>query len=140
MFRRPKESEPGAAEPETFDTVLGAGCKVKGDVVIRGGARVLGEIDGALTATGDVEVELGAAVHGDLTAERASIAGRVEGDVRVRDALELRTGAHLRGDVYARSFRIQDGAIFQGNCHMGRDLPAGREGLSGSSGAQTATS
>jgi cytoskeletal protein CcmA (bactofilin family) len=138
MFRRPKGSDP-AAESESFDTVFGAGCKVKGDVVVRGGARVLGEIDGGLTATGDVEVELGAAVHGDLTAESATIAGHIEGDVRVRDALELRSGAHLRGDVYARSFRIQDGAIFQGNCHMGRDLPAGREGLAGSPGTQPTT-
>jgi cytoskeletal protein CcmA (bactofilin family) len=139
MFRKPKATEPAAAEPTTFDTVFGAGCKVKGDVSVRGGARVLGEIDGGLTATGDVEIELGGAVHGDLTAERARIAGRIEGDVRVRDALELRTGAHLKGDVYARSFRIQDGAIFQGNCHMGRDIPTGRDGLAGSSGAQPAT-
>ncbi len=78
-------------------------------------------------------------MRGDLTAERARIAGKIEGDVHVRDALELRTGAHLRGDVYARSFRIQDGAIFQGNCHMGRDIPAGRDGMAGSSGAQPAT-
>jgi cytoskeletal protein CcmA (bactofilin family) len=139
LFRKPRGSEPAAAEPATFDTVLGAGCKVNGDVTIRGGARVLGEIDGALSVTGDVEIELGGAVRGDLTAERARIAGRIEGDVHVRDALELRTGAHLRGDVYARSFRIQDGAIFQGNCHMGREASVGRDGLAGSSGAQAAT-
>ncbi len=139
LFRKPKGTESAVVEPATFDTVLGAGCKVKGDVTIRGGARVLGEIDGALTATGDVEIELGGSVRGDLTAERARIAGKIEGDVHVRDALELRTGAHLRGDVYARSFRIQDGAIFQGNCHMGRDVPAGRDGTTGSSGAQAAT-
>ena len=139
MFRKPKGAEPATAEPAAFDTLVGAGCKVKGDVAVRGGARVLGEIDGSLTVTGDVEIELGGTVRGDLAAERARIAGRIEGDAHVRDSLELRTGAHLRGDVYARSFRIQDGAIFQGNCHMGRDIPAGRDNLAGPSGAQPAT-
>ncbi len=58
--------------------------------------------------------------------ERARVAGKVEGPVKVRDSLELQQGARLHGDVYARSFRIQDGAIFQGNCHMGKeiDIPA----------------
>ncbi|MDM7913926.1 MAG: polymer-forming cytoskeletal protein [Candidatus Eisenbacteria bacterium] len=123
MFRKGSKTPDGAAEgPQAYDTVLGAGSRVEGDVVVRGSVRILGEVEGAVEADGDLEVEMGAAIRGGVKAERASIAGRVEGDVRVRDSLELRRGAHLRGDVYAKSFRIQDGAVFQGNCHMGRDF------------------
>ena len=125
MFRKERAESP-AQEPGGVDTVLGAGCRVEGDVVIRGSARILGQVEGTVQVSGDVDLELGATVRGNLVAERARIAGRIEGDVRVRDDLELRQGAHLRGDVYARSFRIQDGAIFQGNCHMGR-IPDGAD-------------
>lgn len=122
-MKKPKLTEdalpPG---PDGCDTVLGAGCRIQGDVAVRGSARVQGEIEGSLTVTGEVEIELGARVHGKVRAERARVAGRIEGDVKVRDALELRQGAHLQGDVHARSFRIQDGAIFQGKCFMGRDV------------------
>lgn len=132
FLKKPKmfEVEP-TAEPGGWDTILGGGCRIQGDVTVRGSVRVLGEIEGSLAATGEVEIELGARIHGHVRAERARVAGRVEGDVKVRDDLELRQGAHLRGDVHARSFRIQDGAIFQGNCHMGRDvaLPEGGDAV-----------
>ena len=128
MFGKAKAPEV-AVEKTNYDTVVGAGCRIQGDVTIRGTARIQGEVEGAVSATGELDVELGACVRGNVSAERARITGRIEGDVRVRDSLELRKGSHLRGDVYAKSFRIQDGAVFQGNCHMGRDdLPGGMAG------------
>jgi cytoskeletal protein CcmA (bactofilin family) len=125
MFSKPKRTEQVPEQQAAFDTVIGAGCRVQGDVVIRGAGRILGEIEGSVRASGDLEVDLGGTVKGDVRAERAWVTGKIEGDVRVRDSVELRKGSHLRGDVYAKSFRIQDGAVFQGNCHMGRDEPAG---------------
>lgn len=118
---RSKPEEPKPAPKGNHDTIVGMGCKIKGDVVVRGSVLVRGEVEGAVHATEDVMIELGARVRGEVRGERARVAGKIEGDVKVRDSLELQEGAHLHGDVYARSFRIQDGAIFQGNCHMGRD-------------------
>ncbi len=118
-MKRPDAPQEESSAP--IDTVIGAGCRIQGDVVIRGAGRVFGEIEGSVKASGDIEIELGGTVRGEVRAERAWVTGTIEGDVRVRDSVELRTGSHLRGDVYAKSFRIQDGAIFQGNCHMGRD-------------------
>jgi cytoskeletal protein CcmA (bactofilin family) len=132
MFSKGKAESLAGEQAVGYDTVVGAGSKVDGDLAVRGSARILGEVEGELQVTGDLDVELGACVRGNIRAERARVAGRIEGDVHVRDSLELRTGAHLRGDVYAKSFRIQDGAIFQGQCHMGRDLDgsaAKREGV-----------
>ena len=132
MFGKPKKTEDlEEASAATFDTVVGAGCKIQGDMTIHGAGRILGEVDGSVQASGDLEVELGGIVRGNVRAERAWITGKIEGDVRVRDSVELRKGSHLRGDVYAKSFRIQDGAIFQGNCHMGREEPPPLEGLAG---------
>ncbi len=121
MFGKTKPDTAASEPANTYDTVVGAGSKMDGDLSVRGSAKVLGELDGELQVTGDLDVELGGRIRGNVRAERARIAGRIEGDVHVRDSLELKTGAHLSGDVYAKSFRIQDGAIFQGQCHMGRD-------------------
>jgi cytoskeletal protein CcmA (bactofilin family) len=132
MFRKGKPDAAVGDQAVSYDTVVGAGSKMDGDLCVRGSARVLGEVDGEVQVTGDLEIELGGRVTGSVRAERARVAGRIEGDVFVRDSLELKTGAHLRGDVYAKSFRIQDGAIFQGQCHMGREMdgPARRDGVS----------
>ena len=37
----------------------------------------------------------------------------------------MKQGSRLVGDVFTKGFRIEDGAFFQGNCHMGE---AGGEG------------
>lgn len=118
---RSKPEEPIPVPKGTHDTVVGTGCKINGDIVVRGSVLIQGEVEGAVHATDDVMIELGARVRGEVRGERARVAGKIEGNVKVRDSLELQQGAHLHGDVHARSFRIQDGAIFQGNCHMGRD-------------------
>ena len=118
---RSKPEEPKPAPKGTHDTIVGTGCKVNGDLVVRGSVLIQGEVEGAVHATDDVMIELGARVQGEVRAERARVAGKIEGNVKVRDSLELQEGARLQGDVYARSFRIQDGAIFQGNCHMGKE-------------------
>jgi cytoskeletal protein CcmA (bactofilin family) len=132
MFGKVKPEMPAGEPAANHDTIVGAGSRVDGDLSVRGSARVLGEVEGGVEVTGDLEVELGGCVRGNVRAERARVAGRIEGNVHVRDALELKTGAHLSGDVYAKSFRIQDGAIFQGQCHMGRETEgtASREGVS----------
>ena len=121
MFGKRKAEEPERKQG-AHDTILGVGCRVNGDLTIRGSILVQGEVQGSVQATGNVEIEHGARIRGNVRGERAHVSGRIEGDVKVRDALELRQGAHLRGDVYARSFRIQDGAVFQGNCHMGKEV------------------
>ncbi len=123
LFGSGKEREVAREASPTYDTVIGAGCVVRGDLTVRGAAHVKGEVRGGVDASGELDLDLGGSILGEVKAERARIAGRIEGDIRVKDSLELRKGSHLRGDVYAKSFRIQDGAIFQGNCHMGRDEP-----------------
>jgi len=124
MFGRASKSEqpPSPAVKGSHDTVVGTGCRINGDLVVRGSVLVRGEVEGAIRATEDVEIELGGRVHGEISGERARVAGKIEGHVKVRDSLELLQGARLEGDVFARSFRIQDGAVFQGNCHMGRQV------------------
>jgi cytoskeletal protein CcmA (bactofilin family) len=112
---RDKQEESKPAPKGTHDTIVGTGCKVKGDLTVRGSILIRGEVEGAIQATDDVLIELGARVRGEVR-------GKIEGNVKVRDSLELQEGARLQGDVYARSFRIQDGAIFQGNCHMGKEV------------------
>ncbi|MBD3162696.1 MAG: polymer-forming cytoskeletal protein [Candidatus Eisenbacteria bacterium] len=121
MFGRGRAEGPEAPPTKAFETVLGAGCKIEGDVTVRGSILVRGEVAGGIRAQGEIEVDTGAKIKGDVQAERARLGGRIEGNVKVRDSLELRQGSHLIGDVFARSFRIEDGAIFQGNCHMGKE-------------------
>jgi cytoskeletal protein CcmA (bactofilin family) len=65
-------------------------------------------------------------VKADLEVGSATIGGWVEGRVYAKERVELETSSHLKGDVHSKSFVIQDGCFFQGNCTMGEAHDASR--------------
>ena len=58
-------------------------------------------------------------IKAEIEVRDATIGGRVEGRVQARERVELETGSQFLGDVQAKTFMIQDGVFFQGNCSMG---------------------
>lgn len=124
MFRRGQESQtnapipglPRAAEPARgADTLLSATFRLLGDITVPGGLRLEGSVHGNVRAAGSIYIGAKAVVVGNVQAFDAVIAGRIEGDLRTRQSVDLLKGCRLEGDVCARSFRIEDGAFFQGN-------------------------
>jgi cytoskeletal protein CcmA (bactofilin family) len=96
---------------------------VHGDVLpVEGGGaeavvRVGGQVGGAVRAA-EVEVRRGGAVVGRVDAERATIHGRVEGGIVVRDRLALGETAVVEGEIETRRLAIQEGGLFDGAIRM----------------------
>ncbi|MCC7144645.1 MAG: polymer-forming cytoskeletal protein [Candidatus Eisenbacteria bacterium] len=124
MFRR--EAKAVVEEKQTSDTIVGAGTKFEGTLAVEGSLLFEGRLEGSLIVSGPLRVGKNAYIHAEVRAHEARIAGHIKGNVRTRESVELLAGSKLEGDVYARAFRIEDGAIFQGNCFMG-DTWSGRE-------------
>ena len=101
------------------DTVVGSGTSVEGTLKVEGNLLLDGKLDGTLTVNGRLEVGAGAEIRADVDAVEARVAGKIRGNLKARESVELLQGSRLEGDVFTRCFRIEDGAFFQGNCHMG---------------------
>jgi cytoskeletal protein CcmA (bactofilin family) len=84
-----------------------------GDEVFLVGGQVGGAVSGA-----DVEVRKGGTVAGSVNADRATIYGRVEGGIVVRDRLSLGETAVVEGEIQTRRLAIKEGGMFDGAIRM----------------------
>lgn len=84
---------------------LGPRDRLVGRLYVEGDLRVSGTVDGALEATGDVEIDEG---------------GKVNGPVTARKRLMVGSNGSLVGDVRVARLVIEDGATFSGNVQMGK--------------------
>ena len=120
-----KEKEQVAAAPsgggreKRVNTVLGEGAAFSGTMRVEGSLVIHGEFEGTITCTESLVVGRTGRLKAEIDVQSASIGGRVEGRVFAKERVELQTGSHFLGDVHSRSFVIQDGVFFQGNCTMG---------------------
>ena len=129
MFKQTKDVRSNNGEQP--GTIIGEGSSFSGTLRADGTVLVNGTYEGGLQTAESVIVGKSGVVNGDLLANTVTVEGRVKGNVTARDRVELRTGSRLEGDVHARSFMIEDGVFFQGNCMMGEpvleDLPEQRK-------------
>lgn len=101
-----------------IDSLIGAGTRVKGDLLFTGGLRVDGEVDGNVIAdTGKpstLVLSEHARVDGEINVTHMVVNGTVTGPVRASEYLELQSKAKLTGDVHYKTLEIQLGAIIEG--------------------------
>src|SRR5256884_610751 len=91
--------------------VLGPKDRLVGQLFIEGDLRVAGTVEGALEATGDIEIAGGGKVNGQVTAYNRLVVGS--------DA------SLIGGDVRVARLTVEDGATFTGKGAMGKHQAAG---------------
>lgn len=93
-------------------SVIGADMTVTGNLSAKGDVHLDGEALGDISCA---SFTLGASgrVRGNITAQRATLAGNVEGSVIVTD-LMIETTARIEGDVAYESISIETGARVEG--------------------------
>lgn len=142
MFGSAKK-DGGAPADTRINTVIGEGTSLTGTLRVEGSILVHGEFEGTLTATESAIVGKTGNVRAGITARDILVAGKVRGKLVAKDRVELQTGARLEGDVLAKSFMIEEGVFFQGNCSMGDDVvieeASSAHGSGGSAAADPAT-
>jgi cytoskeletal protein CcmA (bactofilin family) len=119
MFGKPKERGDGETK---VNTVVGEGTTLVGTIKVEGSILIHGDVEGTLTASESVIVGKSGHVRAGISSRETIVAGRVRGKIVAKDRVELQTGARLEGDVLAKSFMIEEGVFFQGNCSMGDDV------------------
>jgi cytoskeletal protein CcmA (bactofilin family) len=118
MFKKESHMEsPPVGEKGT--TIIGNGASFNGVLKINGSLRVDGEVEGQVQVSEDLTIGATGVLRADITSKSAFVSGRIKGSISAQGTVELKRGSRLEGDVHATSFKIEDGAFFQGNCAMG---------------------
>ncbi|MBI4679487.1 MAG: polymer-forming cytoskeletal protein [Elusimicrobia bacterium] len=113
-------------------TVVGGEARFHGVLNVKGAVRVEGSVEGDITDATTVEVGKAGRVKGNIAAETLSVAGEVVGDVTASRSVELLKDCRVQGKIKAPRLRIDDGAVFNGQCAMGSEgSPADAEAPEG---------
>ena len=102
----------------TISSILGPELKIDGDIKVEGDLLIYGEVNGSISSKGSINSAKGSLVKGNISSKNATIHGVVEGNLDIEQKAILGKGSHLEGNLQAAIITIEEGAKFDGMCHM----------------------
>lgn len=99
--------------------VLGPGTRYEGDMSFEGRVRIDGHYVGRIYSEDWLELGPGGHIEGSVDVARAIIAGRVDGDLRVREHLVVTETGRVAGKVDAAELEVRPGARIEGEVRAG---------------------
>jgi len=141
MFRGPaaaaRPSGKNEVGSEAIESILGRGARVRGRIGGDGDLRVEGHVEGDVRISGQLAIEEGGAVTGDVEAAALVISGALTGDVGLAARgsvipvipVTIRAGAKVAGNLGNAEVVLEEGASFEGRIDAEFDLPAGLAAL-----------
>ena len=116
-----RSSSSGEALPDQINMV-GEGTVFEGTLRAESNVRVSGHIKGKLDVDGRVIVTQEGVVEGELHAADADVAGSMRGEIYVSERLMLKSTARIDGTIEAGRIKVEEGALFAGQCKIGEDV------------------
>jgi len=114
MFGNKKVSVP----TNSMESLIGAGTRIEGNVVFRGGLHIDGEVRGNISCEnpqeGTLEISDKASVEGAISVGHVVINGSVIGPIFASQYLELMPQARVTGDLEYHQIEMHQGAVIQG--------------------------
>jgi cytoskeletal protein CcmA (bactofilin family) len=118
MFKGTSSKTEAVNSPDKLNRLV-EGTSVKGDIKTDSNFRLDGELIGTLNTLGKLVVGPTGKIEGEIVCGNADIEGEVTGNIKVDGILLLKSTAKFRGNIIAQKLAIENGADFNGNCHMG---------------------
>lgn len=101
--------------------IISEGTVIKGEIITENDFRISGKVNGTLEVKGKCIITNSGLLNGELRAKDADISGKMEGNLVIENKLFLRSNARVTGDIYTKSLLIEEGALFDGSCHMSKN-------------------
>lgn len=103
------------------ETVISAGLTIEGKIEGEGDVRIAGRFDGDVQVQGDLTVEPGAHISGQIRAGTVAIGGEVEGNIDATTQVNLQDSGQLIGDLKAATLIVAAGSRMRGKVEFGWD-------------------
>ena len=105
-----------------MNTLVGHGTVIEGSLNISSSIRIDGKIMGKIKCSDSLLVGKTGVVEASVKVKNATIGGKVVGDIQADEVVILESNSAVIGDVTTKKLIIEEGAIFNGTCHMSNDL------------------
>ena len=103
---------------ETFGSLVGESTEIHGRMVLKEGIRIDGKVFGNIEASSGLNVAVtvgpNGEVHGDISAYKIEIAGKVDGNVNATGTADLRATSEVIGDISYGFISVHPGANLKG--------------------------
>ncbi len=101
------------------ESVLASGLTIEGKVDGDGNVRLAGRFKGQVHVKGEITIEPGASVEGELNADTVLVAGEVKGQIHAASRVELKESGSIIGDIKAGSLSVAAGSKMRGKVEFG---------------------
>ena len=113
--RRPASATGGPAR----ESLIAADVTIEGKIEGAGHIRIAGRFKGDVNVEGNVTVESGAHVTGQLKANTVAVSGEVQGNIDATAKVELLETGVINGDVKAGTLTVAAGSRMRGQADFG---------------------
>ncbi len=111
---------------EPKESVIAAGITIEGKVQGVGHLRISGSFKGDVSVDGNLVIEVGAKLTGQVRATTITVAGELEGNIDGAKRVELLETGVIAGDVKAGALTVAAGSRMRGQVEFGWDERAGK--------------
>jgi cytoskeletal protein CcmA (bactofilin family) len=101
------------------ESILSAGLTIEGKIEGNGNVRVAGRFKGNVNVKGELMIEPGAAIDGEVKADTILVGGEVRGQISAVSRVELKESGTLIGDLKAGSLTVAAGSKMRGKVEFG---------------------
>ncbi len=101
------------------ESVVAAGLTIEGKISGQGHVRIAGRFKGDVQVDGNVHIDTGARVEGQVRATEIIVSGELIGNIDGAKRVELRAGGMITGDVKAGALTVAAGSRMRGQVDFG---------------------
>lgn len=106
---------------KTNESFICAGLTIEGKIQGAGHLRLAGRFEGNVQVQGDLNIEPGAHVTGELRADTVRVGGEIHGNIHASSQVQLMQSGTLIGDLTAGSLTVAAGSRMRGKVEFGWD-------------------
>lgn len=106
---------------EMKESVIASDLTIEGKIVGSGHVRIAGRFKGDVHVDGNLTIDSGANLDGQVKASVITVAGELRGNIENAKKVELLDGGVITGDVKAGSLTVAAGSRMRGQVEFGWD-------------------
>ena len=117
--RRVEDTPMSTINPKGSESILAAGLTIEGKIEGTGNIRVAGRFKGNVNVKGELTIEPGASIDGEVKADTVFVGGEVRGHLIATSRVEFKESGTLVGDLKAGSLTVAAGSKMRGKVEFG---------------------